>query len=136
MARESKKEQQVREIITAHLQPGESLQNFTWGVTSSSTAIWFLFGTLGALIARRNQQGYFVGITDRRVILASTKGMQPTGEVHSIPLEDIRGLKYTRGLYSGALNIHLTADKIEIHFDSRPWYPRAQEIAKLRPLPQ
>ena len=136
MARESKKERQAREIIAAQLQPGETLRHFTWGGTNSTTAVWMLFGALGALIARGSQQGYFIGLTDQRLILVSAKGFKPTGEAHSIPLGDITGMKYNRGMYSGSLNIHLPADKIEIHFDSRPWYPLAQEMAKIMPLPK
>jgi hypothetical protein len=134
MARESKKETLAREIITQHLQPGETLQHFTWGGVGSSTALHMAFGLLGALIARNTQQSYFVGLTDRRLVLVKAKGFKPTSEAHSISLEDIKGMKYSRGLYSGVLKIQLVADKLEIHFDSRPWYPRAQAIAKLMPL--
>ncbi len=136
MARESKREQQAREIITAHLEPGETLNHFTWGGTNSTSAAWMLFGVIGALIARSGQKSYFVGLTDRRIMLLSAKGLKPTGEIHSIPLSDIKGLKYSRGLYSGALNIHLIADQLDVYVDSRPWYPRAQQMAKLLPLPK
>ena len=136
MARESKSERQARELITSQLAPGETLRHFTWGGTSSTSAAWLLFGVIGAILARRGQKSYFVGLTDQRIMLLSANGMKPTGEIHSIPLTDIKGLKYSRGLYSGALNIHLTADQFDVYVDSRPWYPRAQQMAKLLPLPK
>ena len=136
MARESKAERQARELITPYLAPGETLQHFTWGGTSSTSAAWLLFGVIGALLARRGQKSYFVGLTDQRIILLSAKGLKSTGEISSIPLGDIKGLKYSRGLYSGALNIHLVADQLDVFVDSRPWYPRAQQMAKLLPLPK
>jgi len=136
MARESKNERQARELITSHLAPGETLNHFTWGGTNSASAAWMLFGVIGVLLARRGQKSYFVGLTDQRMILLSAKGLKPNGEIYSIPLSDIKGLKYSRGLYSGALNIHLIADQLDVYVDSRPWYPRAQQMAKLLPLPK
>ena len=134
MARESKKEQQVREAIEVHLESDETLRHFTWGGTKSTSAAWFLFGAIGAALAKRGQKSFFVGLTDRRLILVEVQGQTPGDEVQSIPLEDINGLEYKRGLYSGTLNIHLSADKMALHFDSRPWFPRAQQMAKMLPL--
>jgi hypothetical protein len=134
MAQESKKEQQVREAIEVHLEPGETLRHFTWGGTKSTSAAWFLFGIIGAALAKRGQKSFFVGLTDRRLVLVEVQGQTPADEVQSIPLEDVKGLEYKRGLYSGSLNIHLSADKMALHFDSRPWFPRAQQMAKMLPL--
>ena len=134
MARENKIERQVREALESHLESGETLEQFTWGSTKSATAAFFLFGAIGAAIAKRNQEGYFIGLTNQRVMLVGVKGKNPTGAVQSIPRADVVGMEYKRGLYSGSLNIHLSADKISLNFDSRPWFPRAQEMAKLFPL--
>lgn len=135
MARESKKEQQARAVIEAHLEPGEMLRQYTWGGAKSTSAAWFLFGALGAALSKRGQKTYFVGLTDRRLVLVEGKGQTATGETLGIPLEEVKGLKYKRGMYSGSLNIHLSADTMALHFDSRPWFPRAQQMAKLLPLP-
>lgn len=134
MAQESKKERQARAVIEAHLKPGETLRHFTWGGTKSTSAAWFLFGAIGAALTKRGQKTYFVGLTDHRLVLVEGKGQTTTGEVQSIPLEEVKGLKYKRGLYSGSLNIHLSADTMALHFDSRPWFPRAQQMAKMLPL--
>lgn len=134
MARENKMERQIRETLETHLKSGETLQHFTWGSTKSASATYFLFGVIGAALAKRGQTGYFVGLTDRRLLLVEEKGKTPTGSVQSIPLADIKGMQYKRGLYSGGLNIHLTADKMTLNFDSRPWFPRAQQMAKMLPL--
>jgi hypothetical protein len=136
MARESKAEREVRELIAANLELSETLREFTRGATQSTSAAWFFFGAIGAAIARRNQLGYYVGLTNKRLILLEVKGKSPTGNVQSIPVADIKGLRYSKGLYSGSLNIHLTADTMKLNFDSRPWYPRAQQMAKLLPLPR
>ncbi len=136
MARESKTEREVREALTGQLNPGETLREFTWGGTQSTSAAWFFFGALGAALAKHNQLGYFVGLTDKRLILLEVKGKTPTGNVQSFPVTDIKGLQYSRGLYSGSLNIHFTADTMKLNFDNRPWYPRAQQMAKLMPLPR
>ena len=131
MARENKMERQIRETLESHLESGETLEQFTWGNTKSATAAFFLFGAIGAAIAKRNQEGYFIGLTDQRVLLVGVKGKNPTGTVQSIPRSEVVGMEYKRGLYSGSLNIHLSADKISLNFDSRPWFPRAQEMAKM-----
>lgn len=136
MAREGKAERQVREAIEAHLEPGEILQHFTWGGTKSTSAAWFLFGAIGAALAKRGQQSFFIGLTDRRLLMLEVQGKTPTDVVQSIPLEDIKGLQYKRGPYSGSLHIHLPADTMVLHFDSRPWFPRAQQMAKMLSLPR
>jgi len=136
MARESNAEREVRESLTTRLEPGETLREFTRGGTQSTSAVWFFFGAIGAAIARRNQMGYFIGLTNKRLILLEVKGKTLTGNVQAIPVTDIKGLHYSKGLYSGSLNIHLAADIMKLNFDSRPWFPRAQQMAKLMPLPR
>ena len=46
----------------------------------------------------------------------------------------VKGFRYKRGAYRGTLDIHLTADKLQLNFDSKPWYPRAQNMSKLMPI--
>ncbi len=135
MARESKVEVEVREAITSHLTPGETLQEFTWGATERSfSAAYFLFGALGAALTGQNQSGFFVGLTNKRLILMEVKGKTPTGEVHSISANDIKGLQYRSSGTTGNLNVHLSADTLQLVFDKRPWWPRAKEMAKFMPL--
>ena len=58
MARESKVEIEVRESITSHLAPNETLREFSWGTTERSiSAAYFLFGALGAALAGQDQRG-------------------------------------------------------------------------------
>lgn len=134
MARESKVEVAVRESITSHLHPNEILHEFTWGARESNSVAYFFFGAIGTALAKRDQLGYYIGLTDKRAILVKTKGNIPTGEVVSISTDDIKGISYKRGLSSGILSIHLSADTLTLHFDNKPWYPRAQKMAKLLPL--
>lgn len=134
MARESKAELEICEVVTKHLLPEEILREYTWGVKDSSSMAHFLFGAIGAALARRDQPGFFVGLTNKRIILVEVKGRSATGEVYSIPLADIKGLHYNRGASTGTLDIHLTADKLQLNFDSKPWYPRAQNMSKLMPI--
>jgi hypothetical protein len=136
MAHESKAEREVRESIAMHLAPAETLREFTWGAKNSTSVAFFFFGFLGAALAKRNQPGFFIGLTDKRVILVEVKGKTSTGDVHNISLSDIKGFRYNRGPYSGTLNIHLTADTLQLNFDSKPWYPRAQNMAQMMPLPR
>ena len=134
MARESKAELEVHELITKHLAPNETLREYTWGAKNSTSVAFFFFGVIGAALAKRDQPGFFVGLTDKRIILVEVKGRTPTGNVYDVPLSDIKGFKYNRGPYSGTLNIHLTADTLQLNFDSKPWYPRAQNMSKIMPL--
>jgi hypothetical protein len=136
MARESKAEFDIRETITRHLSPGETLREFTWGAKNSNSVAFFFFGYIGAALARQDQPGYFIGLTDKRLILIETRGKTPTGGIYNIPVADIVGINYNRGPYSGTLNVHLTTDTLALNFDSRPWYPRAQNMAKLMPIKQ
>jgi hypothetical protein len=135
MARESKVETEVRESITKHLTPNESLQEYSWGTQEASmSAVYFLFGAIGAALARQDQTGFHIGLTDKRLILVEVKGKIPTGEVHSISRGDIKGLQYRSSGSSGNLNVHLSADILRLIFDRRPWWSRAKDMAKLMPL--
>lgn len=134
MTRESKAELEVRQWIVNQLAPNEALREFTWGARNSTSIPYFLFGYLGAELARRDQPGFFIGLTDRRLILLEVKGKVPTGSIHHIPTADIKGISYRRGPYSGTLNIHLSADTLELNFDRKPWYPRAQNMSRLMPF--
>ena len=135
MARESKIEIKVRESITSHLEPNETLREFSWGTKEGSfSAAYFLFGAIGAALAGKNQLGYFIGLTDKRFILVEVNGQNPTGEVHSISISDIKGLKYGSSGSAGNLKVHLSADILQLIFDKRPWWGRAKNMAKLMPL--
>ena len=135
MARESKAEISVRESITNHLTPNETLREFSWGSTEKSiSAAYFLFGALGAALAGQDQRGYFVGLSDKRLILVEVKGKTPTGEVHSILVGDIKGLQYRSSGATGSLNVHLSADILQLVFDKRPWWSRAKNMATIIPL--
>ena len=134
MAREGKAEVEVRNLITRHLVPNETLREYTWGAKDSSSMAYFFFGHIGAALARRDQPGFIMGLTDKRLILIEVKGKLPTGAVYGISIGDIRGMSYKRGPYSGTLNIHLSADTLALNFDSKPWYPRAQSMSKIMPL--
>jgi hypothetical protein len=135
MARESKVEVAVRESITSHLVPNEILHEFSWGTTERSiSAAYFLFGALGAALAGQDQRGYYVGLTDKRLILVEVKGKLPTGEVLSISTGDIKGLQYRSSGAAGNLNVHLSADTLLLIFDKRPWWSRAKNMAKIMPL--
>lgn len=131
MARESKDEIAVRESITSHLAPNETLHEFSWGRTENSiSASYLMFGNL----AGKNQPGYFVGLTDHRLVLVEVTGKTPTGEVHSIARGDIKGLHYRSSGSTGNLYVHLSADILQLLFDKRPWWPRAKNMAKFMPL--
>jgi len=136
MARESKSETEVRNSITNHLAPNEALREFTWGAKNSTSVAIFFFGHLAAALAKYDQPGFFIGLTEKRLILVEVKGKTPTGAVHNISTADIKGISYKRGAYSGTLNVHLSADTLALNFDSRPWYPRAQNMSKIMPLPK
>ena len=112
MARESKTEIEVHDAIARHLAPGETLREFTWGATEASiSAAYFLFGALGAALTGQNQPGFFIGLTDKRLILMEVKGKTPTGEVHSISTSDIKGLQYRSGGTTGNLNYYIHVNR-------------------------
>lgn len=137
MAKESRVEIQVREAIAKYLIPNETLCEFTWGTREESlSVVYFLFGAIGAALAGSSQTGFFIGLTDRRLILVEVKGKTPTGEVYKISISDIKGLQYRSGGYTGNLNVHLSADILKLSFDKRPWWPRAKNMAKFIPLPK
>lgn len=135
MARESKAEIQVRESITKYLNPSETLCEFSWGTREESlSGIYFLFGAIGAAIARNDQNSFYIGLTDKRLILIEVKRKLPTGAVYSIATSDIKGLQYRSAGYTGNLNVHLSADTLKLIFDKRPWWNRAKNMAKVMPL--
>lgn len=135
MAHESKLETEVRESISKLLAPNETLREYTWGATEGSmSAAYFLFGALGAALTGQKQPGFFIGLSDRRLILMEVKGKLPTGEVHSISIGDIKGLQYRSSGTAGNLKVHLSADILNMIFERRPWWGRARNMAKLMPL--
>jgi hypothetical protein len=135
MAKESKAEIEVRESITKYLNPNETLCEYSWGTKEESlSAIYFLFGAIGAALARSDQNSFFIGLTDKRLILVEVKGKTPTGAVYSIAASDIKGLQYRNAGYTGNLNVHLSADVLRLIFDKRPWWNRAKNMAKVMPL--
>ena len=135
MAHESKVEIEVRDSISSHLAPNESLREYTLGTTEGSmSAMYFLFGAIGAALTGQNQPGFFIGLSDKRLILVEVKGKKPTGEVHSISIGDIKGLQYRTSGTAGYLKVHLSADILDLIFDKRPWWGRAKNMAKLMPL--
>jgi hypothetical protein len=135
MARESKTEIEVRDAIARHLLPNETLREFSRGTTEGSiSAAYFLLGALGAALTGRNEPGYFIGLTDRRLILLEVKGNTPTGEVLGISISDIKGLQYRSSGTTGNLNVHLSHDTLQLVFDKRPWWPRAKNMAQIMPL--
>jgi hypothetical protein len=135
MARESKVETGVRESISNRLAPNETLREYTWGTTEGSiSAAYFLFGAFGAALSGQDQPSFFIGLTDKRLILIEVRGKMPTGEVHSISIGDIKGLQYRSSGTTGNLSVHLSADILRLIFDKRPWWPRAKNMAKLMPL--
>ena len=138
MAGESKAEREVRKSIMTYLAPDETLREFTRVETKSlSISVAYFFSLIiGEILAQRYQTGYFVGLTDKRLILVEFKGKTPTGNVQSIPLSDIKGLLYNRGLVVGNLEIHRTTETIKFDFEVSPWYQRAINMAKLLPLAQ
>ena len=137
MARESKAEVKVREEITRHLAQDETLREFSWGSKEGTmSAAYFFFGILGAALAGKNNPAYYIGLTDKRFILVEVNGQIPTGEVLSISISDIKGLKYGSSGSTGNLKIHLSADVLQLLFDKRPWWGRAKNMAKLMPLPR
>ena len=137
MARESKKEIEIREEVTRNLAPGETLRDFSWATKEGTmSAAYFFFGILGTALAGQNKLGYFIGLTDKRFILVEVNGQTPTGEVHSISISDIKGLKYRSSGSTGNLQVHLSADVLQLIFDKRPWWGRAKNMAKLMPLPK
>jgi len=137
MAHESKVETEVRDSIANHLASNETLREYTWGKTEGSiSAAYFLFGALGTALIGQNQPGFFVGLSDRRLILMEVKGKIPTGDIHSISIGDIKGLQYRSSGTAGNLNVHLSADILHLIFDKRPWWGRAKSMAQLMPLPK
>lgn len=135
MARESKAETGVRESITKYLNANETLCEYSWGTKEESlSVIYFLFGALGAAFDRGNQTSFFVGLTDKRLILVEVKRKMPTGAVYNIAISDIKGLQYRSSGTTGNLNIHLSADILKLMFDRRPWWSRAKNMAKIMPL--
>ena len=137
MARESKVEIEVRESITKYVTPHETLCEFSWGTKEESiSAVYFLFGAIGAALARNEQTSFYIGLTDKRLILVEVKGKIPTGAVYNIATSDIKGLQYRSSGTAGNLNVHLSADTLKLVFDRRPWWSRAKNMAKIMPLPR
>lgn len=135
MSRESKVEIEVRDALANCLGPNEMLREFAWGAKEESmSTAYVLFGALGAALAGQKQPGFFVGLTDKRLMLAVVQGKVPTGEVYSIALTDIKGLQYRSSGTAGFLHVHLSADVLRLVFDKRPWWGRAKNMAKLMPL--
>ncbi len=105
----------------AALQPflpaGETLQMFVRGyVGPGQTGMILLFGALGdAIINAPRRQWYYVGLTQRYLVIAQVKGQKPTGVKQVLLRNEVKDLRYDTGaLKEPRLVIEFAAEKMEL----------------------
>jgi hypothetical protein len=128
-----KAEEKARAVIQQVLDPGEMLIGVTRGNTKgpSGTTV-FLFGWLGAAIARAGGKELYAGLTNRRMILTPVKQSVGDQSVQIIPREDINGLEVQGGMYgSSTMTTHTKNGDVVLHIStSQGWFRKAMALKK------
>jgi hypothetical protein len=79
-------DQQANEMFARHLMPGETLTAYVYG--QSGPALW-LQALLGALVSFMLSKYYYVGLTNRRLLLLRVSGMFNEKGIESIDFPQI-----------------------------------------------
>lgn len=109
------KEQEIQQVLTAQLEPGEILQAYTIGKISNSNGF--------------TTDSYYVGLTPIRLILQRVKGNQLSDKPVSIRRDIIKTVKPPNFLAS-ALQIDLLADPLTVYIRGGDWPKRAKELVE------
>ena len=125
----------ARKSIEPHINLNETVIEYAIGRTKEALTLELLAGILGLPAGHL----FLIVLTDKRVILAEIQkkklvGPHDLGSVESIQLSEVQGMEYKRGPAAGILIIHHSAGPLEFRFGTRPWFPKAIEMAKKHPI--
>ncbi len=113
-------DEQIQEAFASHLHEGETLKHWAFGVKQPNMlliigliALCILPGIIAVALLTKN---YFIGLTDRRLIVLQVKGMKP-GDVKAVTEYDLSDLNSSNASTStGGLFTH-----IEIKDEEKPF---------------
>ncbi len=94
------KDAEVTTLVQPHLQPGEQLKHWAYGVKQPPIYLMFLITPLGTALLTKE---YVVALTDRRFLALRTKGKKRVEEVIEYPLNHLPPAKTS----TGALFTHI-----------------------------
>jgi hypothetical protein len=138
MKTENLVEKSTREQLERHLNAGETLQEFARGgnkgVSEIALSLGCLLGILPGILliifSKIGNKEFLIGLTDQRIITQA----EGSSDVTSLPLSELRGLKFRPGAYNGTLDIQHSDGRIEsYYFTVAFWSRHAMEMAKLAP---
>ncbi len=126
-------EKQALAVLAPTVPAGEALQMVTYGYVGPGHAnAMIFFGAMGdAIINAPRRTWYYVGLTDRHLILLQVKNREPTGVQQVLSRGDVRQIAYSRGALEPKLVITLPAEVMELRFEGYGWRDRAQAMDKI-----
>ncbi|MDY7075794.1 MAG: hypothetical protein SXV54_02610 [Chloroflexota bacterium] len=134
--RETSEERRIREKLGGLLEANESLIVYTKGyIGPGGTGIAVTFGLIGEAVASLLRQWYYVGLTEKRLLLVPE---DQQNKATSYALGDVLSLTYARkgGWISsttvpGILRIKLRDEALEIKAKGKKWWRYAEEMASI-----
>jgi hypothetical protein len=129
----ARQEKKAVSTLSPAVPAGEPLQMVTYGyVGPGRSGAIFLFGALGdAIINAPRRKWYYVGLTDRHLILLQVKNEKPTGVQQVLARSDVQQLEYAGGVFGPRLVVTLAAEKMELKVESYTWQERAKVLDKI-----
>jgi len=135
----ARQEAKARSLLAPLAPPGETIQAFTFGyVGPGRTGAILLFGALGdAVINARRRKWYYIGLTERHLLLIQVSNNKPTGVQQVLARNDVRGLEFQSGAFKEPkLMIRLPVEEMQIRVEQYGWRGRAKTLDVLwRGLP-
>ncbi len=126
-------EKEALAVLAPAVPAGEAVQMVTYGYTGPGHAGAMLaFGALGdAIVNAPRRTWYYVGLTDRHLVLLQVKNQKPTGVQQVLGRGDVQQIAYSRGALEPKLVITLPVEVMELRFEGYGWRERAQALDKI-----
>ena len=106
------KDAEVTAATQPHLQPGEQLRHWAYGVRQPPTLLIFLLTPLGTALLTKE---YVVALTDRRLLILRTRRKLRVEEITEYPLDKLPPAKTS----AGALFTHIRIEDAARPFSAK-----------------
>ena len=139
----ARREAKARALLAPITPAGETVQASTFGYVGPAFAGFagadiLLFVALAAeVINARRRKWYYVGLTERHLLLLQVSNNKPTGVRQVLARNEVPGLEFQSGIFKGSmLVIRLLREEMQIGVEQYGWRGRAKTLDNLwRRLP-
>ncbi len=129
----TRREKQATAMLSSAIPSGEALQMVTYGYLGPGrTGTMLAFGAMGdAIINAPRRKWYYVGLTNRHLILLQVKNKKTTGVQQVLSRSDVQQVAYSPGAFETKLVITLPAEVMELKVEGYGWRDRAKALGKM-----